>query len=128
MEMLGKIFALFFAASAVSALLRRGNPEVCVLLTLGALVSGTALFFAPFCELCSLLEELLALCPLAQEWFRPLLQSVGIALLARVASAFFRDAGETAFAAMVEIGASLCTLLLAAPLLRAVVALLKEWL
>ena len=56
----------------------------------------------------------------------PLYKTVGIALVVKVGSERCRDAGEAALASVVETAGAVCALLVALPLLGAVVDLLME--
>ena len=60
------------------------------------------------------------------ELFAPLVKTVGIALVSRTGSDLCRDAGESALASVVETAGTLCALLAALPLLRAVLDMLLE--
>ena len=51
---------------------------------------------------------------------------MGIALVVKVGSGLCRDAGESALASVVETAGAVCALLVALPLLRAVLSLLLE--
>ena len=56
----------------------------------------------------------------------PLYKTVGIALVVKVGGGLCRDAGESALAAALEFAGTVCALLTALPLLRAVLELITE--
>ena len=58
--------------------------------------------------------------------FTPLYKTIGIALVVQVGGNLCRDAGESALASVVETAGTLCALLAALPLLRAVLDMLME--
>ena len=64
---------------------------------------------------------------LPEELFLPLYKTVGIALVVKVGGELCRDAGESALAAVLEMGGSVCALLVALPLLQAVLEMLLEF-
>ena len=64
---------------------------------------------------------------LPEALFSPLYKTVGIALVVKAGGELCRDAGESALAAVLEMGGSVCALLVALPLLQAVLDLLLEF-
>ena len=77
-------------------------------------------------ELMAFLDELAQGSGVSQSLFVPLYKTVGIALVVKVGSGLCRDAGESALASVVETAGAVCALLVALPLLRAVLSLLLE--
>ena len=72
------------------------------------------------------LEELAEASGVPPGLFAPLYKTIGIALVVQVGGNLCRDAGESALAAVVETAGTLCALLAALPLLRAVLDMLLE--
>ena len=70
------------------------------------------------------LQELADVAEISPAVLRPMLQTVGLAVVTRLSCALCRDAGESALAGAVETAGSVCGLLAALPLLRAVLKLL----
>ena len=127
MEMVLKIAALCFAVSLLAALQKRSNPEMGLLLAAGTLLVTAAMLVGAAGELRYLGETFTALCGLSPEVFIPLLKTVGIAIITRIGTAFCRDAGQAALAAMLDIAGAVCALVVAVPLLCAVIELLEGW-
>ena len=120
--------ALCFTGAMLFALLRRRNEALGFVLLLAAVLAGLALLLPPLRAGIALGSELLALSALPPALFAPLLKAAGIAIVVRLGSALCRDMGQSALGALLEIAGALCVLLCAAPLLRAVMEMLKEWL
>lgn len=110
----------------LALVIKRGSPETAMLLTLGAAVVVLGSLAGSLKELMGFLTELTEQSGLPEALFIPLYKTVGIALVVKVGGNLCRDAGETALSSVVETAGAVCALLTAAPLLRAVLALLVE--
>ena len=77
-------------------------------------------------ELLAFLGELGSASGVSADLFMPLYKTIGIALVVQVGGNLCRDAGESALASVVETAGTLCALLAALPLLRAVLDMLLE--
>ena len=77
-------------------------------------------------ELLAFLGELGSASGVSADLFVPLYKTIGIALVVQVGGNLCRDAGESALASVVETAGTLCALLAALPLLRAVLDMLLE--
>ena len=107
-------------------MLKKGSPELALLLALAA-VAAVLLFLAEALgELLDFLREVGAASGLSEDLFIPLYKTAGIALVGQLAVHLCRDAGESALASAVETAGTVCALLVSLPLLRAVLALLLE--
>ena len=73
-----------------------------------------------------MLEELADLAALSPQVLRPMLQTVGLAVVTRLAGSLCRDAGESGLAAFVELAGAAAAVLVALPLLRMVLQLVGE--
>ena len=73
----------------------------------------------PFFVVC----ELLTAAPPPAALLRPMLQTVGLALVTKLAAALCRDAGEGSLAAFVEVAGAAAAVLVALPLLKMVLQL-----
>ena len=128
MEVLIRLSALCLTAALLSLLLRRTNAELGLALTLGAVLAGLWLLTPALRAALALGEELITLSALPPALFIPLCKAAAIALMVRLGSALCRDAGQSALAALWELAGVVCAMGCAAPLLRAVVDMLGEWL
>ena len=136
MEQVIQITALCMVGALLALVVRRGNPEQALLLVLGCVVLALLSlvgsirelleFLGALEELLSFLTELGERSGVARELFVPLYKTVGIALIVRLGGEVCRDAGEAALAAALETAGSICALLIALPLLRAVLSMLLE--
>ena len=72
------------------------------------------------------LERLAEQSGVSRTLLTPLYKTVGIALVVKVGGGLCRDAGESALAAALEFAGTICALLTALPLLRAVLELITE--
>lgn len=118
--------ALCVVGAMLALVLKRGTPELALLLTLGAAAAVLLALAGAVEELLAFLEELAERSGVDPALFVPLYKTVGIALVVKVGGGLCRDAGESALGSVVETAGAVCALLVALPLLRAVLSLLLE--
>ena len=116
MALVTQAAALCVIAALLGLVLRRSNPEITLLLALTE----------PLTELLRFLERLAEQSGVSRTLLTPLYKTVGIALVVKVGGGLCRDAGESALAAALEFAGTVCALLTALPLLRAVLELITE--
>ena len=116
MALVTQAAALCVIAALLGLVLRRSNPEITLLLALAAAAA----------ELLRFLERLAEQSGVSRTLLTPLYKTVGIALVVKVGGGLCRDAGESALAAALEFAGTVCALLTALPLLRAVLELITE--
>ena len=126
MEQVFQAAALCLIGALLAVVVRRGSPELALLLTLGAAAAVLVSLAGTVEELMRFLRELGERSGVPEQLFVPLYKTIGIALVVRVGGALCRDAGESALAAALETAGALCALLASLPLLRAVLTLLLE--
>ena len=126
MEQVIQITALCVVGAALALVVKKGSPEAALLLTLAAAVTVLLFLGGAVEELMAFLDELAQGSGVSQSLFLPLYKTGGIALVVKVGSGLCRDAGESALASVVETAGAVCALLVALPLLRAVLSLLLE--
>ena len=103
-----------------------GMMLLCLLLAVGAAVVVALALAGVVKELLAFLGELGSASGVSADLFVPLYKTIGIALVVQVGGKLCRDAGESALASVVETAGTLCALLAALPLLRAVLDMLLE--
>ena len=115
-----QVAALCTVGAVLSLLLKQHKPELGILLAVS--VCGAAIFLLAgiFSDLINFLREMAESTALSSEWIEPLLKTVGIAIISRVGSDLCRDAGESAMATLVDTAGTICAILVAVPLFRAV--------
>lgn len=126
MEQVFQITALCIVGALLALVVKRGSPEMALLLPLGAVVAVLLFLAGSVRELMEFLKELGERSGVSQTLFVPLYKTIGISLVVKVGGELCRDAGEAALAAAVETAGAICALLTALPLLRAVLSLLLE--
>ena len=126
MEQSIQIAAACIIAAVLALVLRKGSPELAMLVTLAAVVAAFLGLSGLLTDLIKFLQELSEKTGVSQRLFVPLYKTVGIALIVRIGGSLCRDAGETALAAVVETAGTVCALLVAIPLLQEVLSLLME--
>ena len=126
MEQVVQITMLCVTGAILALVVRRGAPEFALLLAI-ACIGVVLLFLAePIRALMVFLEELGERSGVSKQLFVPLFKTLGIAFVVKLGSELCRDAGETAMAAVVELAGTICALLVALPLLQAVLSLILE--
>ena len=126
MEQVFQVTGLCVVGALLALVLKKGSPELALLLALAA-VAAVLLFLAEALgELLDFLREVGAASGLSEDLFIPLYKTAGIALVVKAGGSLCRDAGESALASAVETAGTVCALLVSLPLLRAGLALLLE--
>ena len=122
MESVVRLAAAAVAAALCAVVVKQHAREVWAVLALaaGALLLGAAL--GAIEEVRALADELGELIGLSPAVLAPVLKTVGIAILTRIAAELCRDAGEGGIAAAAETAGAAAAVLTALPLLRAVLS------
>jgi len=122
MESVVRLAAAAVAAALCAVVVKQHAREVGAVLALaaGALLLGAAL--GAIEEVHALVDELGELIGLSPAVLAPVLKTVGIAILTRIAAELCRDAGEGGIAAAAETAGAAAAVLAALPLLRAVLS------
>ena len=117
-----RLAAAAVAAALCAVVVKQHAREVGAVLALaaGALLLGAAL--GAIEEVRALADELGELIGLSPAVLAPVLKTVGIAILTRIAAELCRDAGEGGIAAAAETAGAAAAVLTALPLLRAVLS------
>lgn len=127
MEMILRVAALCVAAAVLVLTVRRGSPELALLLSLAAVTVVLLAVGSAIGELTAFLKKLEQYSGISGDLFLPLYKTVGIALVVKAGGSLCRDAGESALAATLELAGTVCALLVSLPLLRTVLELLLEF-
>ena len=122
MESVVRLAAAAVAAALCAVVVKQHAREVGAVLALaaGALLLGAAL--GAIEEVRALADELGELIGLSPAVLAPVLKTVGIAILTRIAAELCRDAGGGGIAAAAEAAGAAAAVLTALPLLRAVLS------
>ena len=118
-----KIAAIAVAAALCAVVVRKSAAEVAMVLALaaGALILSASLgALEGVRELMDLLSDTAGLSPAV---LAPVVKTVGIAILTRIAAELCRDAKESGIAAFVETAGAAAALFVALPLLRTVLSM-----
>lgn len=126
MELVIQAAGVCVVGALLGLTLRRGSPEVTLLLTLTTAVVVLLALAEPLRELLTLLDRLTERSGVSRGLFLPLYKTVGIAMVVKIGGGLCRDAGESALASVLELAGTVCALLTALPLLKAVLELLEE--
>lgn len=119
--------ALCDVAAVLAAVVRKSAPEMGHLLLLAGVAVGVAVFAPPFVQLWESATALLGKTGLAPEIFAPLLKTMGIAIVVRLAGAWCTDAGAQSLAAALEVVGTVLAVTVSLPLLQTVLSMLEEW-
>ena len=126
MGAVGKIAVLAVAGLICAAMVRRGAPEIGLLLVLAA---GAGVFGLVMGELEGVVEELWYLAwaaSLEKELLEPVLKTVAISILTKITGEICRCGGEGGLAACVETAGVILALWVALPLVEGVLELMGE--
>ncbi len=112
---------------AVLALLLREEKQILAIFVLLALVAVAALpLLELLTELTQFFTKLTALSALPTSVFSPMIKVVGIAAVTKIGCSVCKEAESDTAAALLEMGGTCCALLVALPLVSAVLELLKD--
>ncbi len=115
-----RVAALAVAAALCAVVVRKNVREIGVVVALAAGAVILTLSLDAIGSVRALMDRLGELAGLSPAVLAPVIKTVGIAIVARVASEVCRDAGEGGIASFVEIAGAALALLTALPLLEAV--------
>ena len=123
MELL-RLMALCVVCLLPVLLLKKKTPEQALLLTLAIVSAAAVRCLSLAAPVLRELEELFLRAGIEGAYISALLKTVAAALVTRLCADLCRDSGSQALASAVELAGAVAVLLIAMPLLRAVVSLL----
>ncbi len=128
MEPMLRIAAAAVTAILAALLIRRTNPELAALVSIGAVL--VLLFFSlqlggALAELRTLLRDEFSL---SESYTLPLLKCVAAAVVTKLTADLCRDSAQAAAASAVELAGTLCALGIIAPLLIGVLRMVGAYL
>lgn len=123
---MGKIAAAAVTAALFGTVVRRGAPELALLLTVTAGVWILTAVLDGLGAAAAMAERLAQLAQLDAAAVGPVLKTVVVALVTRITAEICRGAGEGGLAAFVETAGTILALTAALPLMAAVLTMLEE--
>lgn len=112
------------AAALCAVVVRQRSPEIALVLALAACVLLLWNTLPVLETIRDVMAELASLAQLSPSVLRPMVQTVGLALVTKLACALCRDAGEGGMASFLEVAGSAAAVLVALPLLKMVLQLI----
>ena len=128
MDLMVKVAAGAIPAAVLGGVLRKNTPELALLLALAAGLWMVALVADGLGAVVALMEELTSLAGLSEELLEPVVKTVALSILTRLTAEVCKSAGEGGVAAFVETAGTVLALVVALPLVRAVVLMMTEML
>ena len=128
MDLMVKVAAGAITAAVLGVVLRKNTPELALLLALAAGRWMVALVADGLGAVVALMEELTSLAGLSEELLEPVVKTVALSILTRLTAEVCKSAGEGGVAAFVETAGTVLALVVALPLVRAVVLMMTEML
>ena len=128
MDLMVKVAAGAITAAVLGVVLRKNTPELALLLALAAGLWMVALVADGLGAVVALMEELTSLAGLSDELLEPVVKTVALSILTRLTAEVCKSAGEGGVAAFVETAGTVLALVVALPLVRAVVLMMTEML
>ncbi|MCI5625555.1 MAG: stage III sporulation AC/AD family protein [Clostridiales bacterium] len=123
---MGKIAAAAVTAALFGTVVRRGSPELALLLTVTAGVWILTAVLDGLGAAAAMAERLAQLAQMDAAVAGPVLKTVVVALVTRITAEICRGAGEGGLAAFVETAGTILALTAALPLMAAVLTMLEE--
>ena len=124
MEEMLKISALAVTAVLCAGVVRRGAPEIALVIALGAGVAVIWLAMDALGQVISLLERMADLAQVDSRVLRPVVKTVAISVLTRVSGEICKSGGEGGLAAFVETAGTILALGVSLPLVEGVLELM----
>ncbi|MEM5781408.1 MAG: SpoIIIAC/SpoIIIAD family protein [Lawsonibacter sp.] len=128
MEIMVKVAAAGITAAVLGAVLRKSTPELALLLGLCAGLWMLTAVAGGLGAVAQLMEELADLAGLSEELLGPVVKTVALSILTCLTVEVCRSAGETGVAAFVETAGTVLAIVVALPLVRAVMVMMAEML
>ena len=128
MDLMVKVAAGAITAAVLGVVLRKNTPELALLLALAAGLWMVALVADGLGAVVALMEELTSLAGLSEELLEPVVNTLALSILTRLTAEVCKSAGEGGVAAFVETAGTVLALVVALPLVRAVVLMMTEML
>ena len=128
MDLMVKVAAGAITAAVLGVVLRKNTPELALLLALAAGLWMVALVADGLGAVVALMEELTSLAGLSEGLLEPVVKTVALSILTRLTAEVCKSAGEGGVAAFVETAGTVLALVVALPLVRAVVLMMTEML
>ena len=128
MDLMVKVAGGAITAAVLGVVLRKNTPELALLLALAAGLWMVALVADGLGAVVALMEELTSLAGLSEELLEPVVKTVALSILTRLTAEVCKSAGEGGVAAFVETAGTVLALVVALPLVRAVVLMMTEML
>ena len=119
-----KISALAVAAMLCAGVVRRGAPEISLVIVLAAGGAVTWLAVDALEQVISVLERMADLAQVDGRVLRPVIKTVAISILTRVSGEICKGGGESGLAAFVETAGTLLALGVSLPLVEGVLELM----
>lgn len=113
-------------AALCAVVVRKQAPDIGLVLAMCGVAIILAFSMGLFEPVRTLMDELGERAGLSAEVLTPVVKTVGIAVLTRVAAELCRDAQEGGLASAVEVAGGACALLTCLPLLKAVLQLVLD--
>lgn len=125
MELLMKAAVLAIVSACLTLVVRKTSPELALLLSLAACLALVYLLVQLLTPVLEFIESLRQTAGLSEAVLAPLLKTVAIGLVAKIAATVCADAGQSAAGGFVELCGTVAALYTALPLLQAVLDLLQ---
>jgi len=126
MDLLFRLIGIALALSVLLVFLRGVNAPFAVLLSVAFLVLGVGLLLRPLADAIQAFVQFGRRASVQGAYLDIIVRAISVALLVTIGAQLSRDAGEGGVAAVVEFAGRVCLLLLAVPVLTAILNLLAE--
>ncbi|MCL2568653.1 MAG: stage III sporulation AC/AD family protein [Oscillospiraceae bacterium] len=120
MDLVIRAVILGLVGSVLCLVIRKNSPEMGLVLALAVTLLMVGLGMELVSAIVDFLEALHDAAGLSPALLSPLLRTVGIAIITRLASDICKDAGQSAIASAVELAGTVAALYIALPLMQTV--------
>lgn len=124
MEMFIRVAAIAIVASVMAVLLKKNTPEISLLLVLAAAMLIIGVFLDLFGTIRDFINTLAQAAGLSSAIITPLIKTIGVAIVCKLATEVCKDASQNTIASVVEIVGAVTALYIALPLMSTAIEMI----
>ena len=120
MDIVGRVVILGIVASIICLIVRRGSPELGLVLAMVVALLALAFSIEIIGTILGFIDTIRETVRLPSTVLTPVLRTVGIGIITRLGADICKDAGQAAIASAIELSGTIAAIYVALPLMRAV--------
>lgn len=126
MDVLIKIAAVAIAGSVLGLVIKKSSPEMAILLTIALSVFSLVIAYSVIRDVLDFIKAVSESAEIAPSILSVVLKTVGISVIAKIASDVCKDAGQSSVASGVELAGAIAAIYIALPLFETVLKMINS--